>query len=419
MTEKSDLHIVTEMTPQPGARSAIRRTHEERVLASLRDGGALSRGELARRVGLSRTTLSEITTHLLARGAVVVVDTDSASRRGSGRPAERLALDPASGQFLGVDFGHRRVQVAVADASHAIIADGTRRYADGTDWGQRVDLAFDLIERITNDHSVHLAALQSIGIGVPGPHRGTHAPTVTWHQQPAPEQVDRTFAERYGALAIVDNNTRLAALAEAVSAPDPAANLMYVRLSDGVGGGLVVAGRLVTGARGYAGEVGHVIAVPDGDACQCGKRGCLETVASVPAILAACRARGAKVDDLDDLAAAVAAADPRTTAALRQVGATLGRVLGAAAMVLDPDEVVIGGELVHAAPVLVEQVSATLRSELYPVSTVEPVRVRAGRLRDGDGALGALAALFRQSSLLSDYPDHDDNDQPKDRRRAQ
>ena len=105
------------MSSTTGVHALVRRTHEERVLSALRSHGALSRGELAKRVGLSRTTLSEITAQLLQRGAIIVADTDAATRAGSGRPAERLALDPESGQFLGVDFGHRRVHVAVADAS--------------------------------------------------------------------------------------------------------------------------------------------------------------------------------------------------------------------------------------------------------------------------------------------------------------
>lgn len=408
LTEKFDLSSVACMSTTGGQRSAIRRTHEARVLEALRVGGAASRSELSQRVGLSRTTLSEITTQLLARGAVVVVDTDSATRRGSGRPAERLALDPASGQYLGIDFGHRRVQVAVADAACEVIADGVVRYPDGTEWEQRIRLAVDLIEKLGNGRDpgrLNLAALQAIGIGVPGPYAGasSQASRTSWQAQPAPEQVDRVFSERFGAPVVVDNNTRLAALAEASSIPGPPGDLVYVRLSDGVGGGLVISGRLAIGARGFAGELGHVTAVPDGVTCRCGKRGCLETIASVPAILSACRSTGAQVETLEDLAVATAKGDTAVDVPLRAIGSALGHVLGAAAMTVDPDEVVIGGEVVHAAPVLVEQAVATLRDEFYP--TTELPTVRAGRLRDGDGALGALAAVFHQSPLLANYPE--------------
>jgi predicted NBD/HSP70 family sugar kinase len=393
------------MSRRTGLHALTRSMHEKRVLTALRTGGAMSRAELAERVGLSRTTVSEITGNLLTRGAIIVAETDAAVRVGSGRPAERLCLDPSSGQFLGVDFGHRRVQVAVADAAHEIIAGGVSRYADGTPWDERLENAFALTERLARETGTHLGALQAVGIGVPGPYIGNQpgVPEISWNRRLAPKGIDTAFAERFGAAVIVDNNTRFAALAEAISHKTAVRDLVYVRLSDGVGGGLVVAGRLVTGGRGFAGELGHVTADPSGTTCRCGKRGCLETVASTPAILQACRERGATVGSLDDLAEAVAGRDPAVEAVLREVGATLGRVLGAAAMVLNPDEVVIGGEIVHIAPVIVEQAAATLRFELYSIPASEPVVVRAAQLRDSDGAVGAIAALFHQSPLLAGY----------------
>lgn len=395
------------MSSTTGVHALVRRTHEGRVLAALRAHGALSRGELAKRVGLSRTTLSEIAAQLLQRGAIIVADTDAATRAGSGRPAERLALDPASGQFLGVDFGHRRVHVVVADASHEVIAQGAQRYGDDTSWRDRIAHAFDLIDRLNSDTGVHFGALQAVGIGVPGPYTAARAgvPAVSWKRQLAPDGVDRAFGERFGAPVVVDNNTRLAALAEAIARPDAVDNLIYLRLSDGVGGGLVVSGRLVTGTHGFAGELGHVTAHPRGLLCRCGKRGCLETVASAPAILRACREAGAEIETLDDLALAVTRGDQAVDTVLREVGSTIGRVLGAAAMTLNPREVVIGGEIVHVAPALVEQAAAALRYELYSIPSDQPQIVRAAQLRDSDGALGAIAAIFHQSPLLAGYPD--------------
>jgi predicted NBD/HSP70 family sugar kinase len=395
------------MSSTTGVHALVRRTHEERVLQALRAHGALSRGDLAKRVGLSRTTLSEITAKLLERGAIIVADTDAATREGSGRPAERLALDPASGQFLGVDFGHRRVNIAVADASHEIMAQAVERYADETPWPQRIELAFAAIDRLSTETGVHFGALQAVGIGLPGPYTsvGGGVPAVSWKRQLAPEGVDAAFGGRFGAPVVVDNNTRLAALAEAISRPDVVDNLVYLRLSDGVGGGLVVAGRLVTGSRGFAGELGHVTADPAGSVCRCGKRGCLETLASVPAILQRCRDAGSPVADLDELAVAVDRGDPAVDSALREVGSAIGRVLGMVAMALNPREVVIGGEVVRIAPVLVEQAASTLRYELYSIPSDQPQIVRPAQLADSDGALGAIAAIFHQSPLLAGYPD--------------
>lgn len=396
------------MTQPTAVHSLIRRTHEERVLSVLREHGALSRSEIASRVGLSRATLSEITNMLLDRGAVVVINTDALERAGSGRPAERLALDPASGQFMGVDFGHRRVTVAVADASHEIVASGSTEYTAEHGWPERVRIAFDLIERLSEETGVHYGALQGIGVGVPGPFSARVAPAGAresgWVRYDASDAVDAAFAERFGAPVVIDNNTRFAALAEAISSSgDNVQHLMYVRLSDGVGGGLIIDGRLVTGSARIAGEFGHVTVDQNGTTCRCGKRGCLETVASVPAILASCRARGVAVETTFDLLAAVGVSDPIVDEVLREAASALGRVLGAAAMTLNPSEIVLAGEIVKISPVILQQVIAVVTYELSSVAQAAPI-IRISALPENAGALGAIAALFRSSPLLASYP---------------
>jgi predicted NBD/HSP70 family sugar kinase len=394
-----------------GVHSIVRRTHEERVLGVLREHGVLSRGEIADLVGLSRTTISEITGNLLAHGAIVVVDTDAASREGSGRPAERLALDPASGQYMGIDFGHRRVQIAVADASHDIIAADSEAYGDPSTWDERLSSAFALIDRITVGSGMHLSALQGIGIGVLGPYPTMPLvrPQEGWGRTESARGIDAVFADRFGARVIVDNNTRFAALAEAISESGATVqDLLYVRLSDGVGGGLVVGGRLVTGSAGLAGEFGHITAVPGGRRCRCGKQGCVETVASVPAILAEIRARGVDVETLDDLSREVARSQPVVDEVLREAGAAVGRALGAAAMAVNPASIVIGGEITGIAPAIVEHIASTLRYELSCVAeampTVKATNGKASERPDFAGAVGAIAALFRQTPILAAYP---------------
>ena len=396
------------MPTTAGVHALVRRTHEQRVLAVLRQGGPLSRAEIAARVGLSRTTLSEITSSLIARRAVVVVDTDGDRRTGSGRPAELLALDPASGQFMGVDFGHVRVNVAVADASHEVIAAGTAPYTAEHSWAERTQLAFDLIERLAAEQGVHYDSLEGIGIGVPGPYStgpaADGAGASGWGRSDISEVVEAAFVQRFGARVLVDNNTRFAALAEAIADDaDAPRDLVYVRLSDGVGGGLVVDGRLVTGATGVAGELGHVPVVPSGAPCRCGKRGCLETVAAVPPVLAACRAGGAAVTTLAELTAALEAGDPVVEEVVRDAGAALGRVLAAVVMTVNPAQVVIGGPLLRAAPGLLRQVADTITGEASTVAGAAP-EVRAAALGDDDGVQGAIAALFHQSPLLVGYP---------------
>ncbi|MBW8172521.1 ROK family protein [Ornithinimicrobium sp. Arc0846-15] len=399
------------MSTPTGIHTQVRQRHEARVLSALRVEGPLTRAELSARAGLSRTTLSEITGSLLKRGAIIIAATDAAGRAGSGRPAEVLALDPASGQFLGVDFGHRRVRVALADASHAVIASGVQGYPDSTDWDGRLAIAFDLIDRLSGETGVHYGALQAIGIGVPGPYtrHGGNVALIN-HENLAPADVDLQFSERFGAPVTIDNNTRLAALAEAIHAKREAhGDLIYMRVSDGVGGGLVVNGQLVGGARGLAGELGHVTLDPHGRLCRCGKRGCLETVASVPAILSDMRERGEQVDSLEDLRIVLASDVPNPVVedVLRNAGAAIGRILGATSMTLNPAEVVIGGEITSIAPVLVAQAEASLQEQMYRLPLGQEVVVRAGVLQDSEGAVGAIAAVLYQTPLLAGYSELD------------
>jgi predicted NBD/HSP70 family sugar kinase len=371
----------------------VRHVHEKQVLSILREHGGLSRAQLAARAGLSRSTLSEIAAGLLARGAIAVVSTDAGQRAGSGRPAELLELDPCSGQYMGVDIGHTRVRVAVTNAAHEIIAQGHVPYPAATAWPARLATAVELIDRLEDGSVATFQALQGIGVGVTGPQPATCARAA----------VVSAFAERFAAPVIVDNNTRFAALAEAIVDGPEARDLLYVRLSDGIGGGLVVGGRLVAGGHGVAGEFGHLPAERPGQICRCGKRGCLETVASVPAVLRACADRGLRLIDVQDLVLALAEGDAVAKAVVDDVSRAVGRALAGASLILDPVLIVIGGPLTRVVGCLVEKVSEIVAAEVVPVGGHVPV-VRAARLGDDDGTRGAIAAVIRESSLLASYP---------------
>lgn len=381
--------------------------HEMRVLSTLREHGALTRAELSDKLKLSRTTLSELSTELLQRGAIVEF-ASGAPRLGRGRPATVLALDPQAGQFIGVDFGHRRVRCVIANAAHQIIASSVAEYAIESDWPARIDIALTALRGAAHDEGVHLEAVHGVGIGFPGPFspRLPHAEEepIAVARRLGVQQLKLAFREAFNTEVIVDNNTRLAGLAEAIwDAPVDIENLMYVRLSDGIGGGVVAGGQLLAGGFGFAGEFGHICVAGETAPCRCGKRGCLETVAGKDAILDKCRARGVEVATLEHVAVRAATGDPVVLTVLREVGNAVGHVLGGAAMVLNPGEIVIGGEVAELSPVILEQAAATIRFELLPVSEGTPT-VRGTRLGDEAGAIGAVAALFHSSSILTTYP---------------
>lgn len=355
------------MTEQIGVLALTRRTHEMRVLDALRTLGPSSRAQLAEATRLSRTTLSEIAADLIARGAVVVADTDAGQRRGSGRPAALLALDPGSAQFLGLDFGHRRVALAIAGASHEVVARAEAEYDEHSDWHERAAIAVELAATLAARHELHFGALQGVAAGVTGRSRAAAEPVVA-----------DVLGESFGMDVTVDNNVRFAGLAEASERGGRFTHAVYLHLSDGVGGAVVVDGRLHQGADRFAGELGHVVVDPSGAICRCGKRGCLETIARLGA--------------LED-------AGPKQ---LDRVAREVGRVLGAAAMILDPDLIIVGGLVPEAHPDLLALIRLAVHENAGGTAG-SPPEVLPAVCGPFAGARGSLIAAVHESPLLAGY----------------
>ncbi len=388
------------MAEQPeGALARLRRGHEERVLDLLRRHGALSRSELGRLSGLSRTTLHDIVSGLMANGPVLATAPERAAR-GRGRPAESLSLNPAAGQAIGIDFAHRRLHVAIVNVAHEIIGSASEDHAADLPWQRRVEIADRLIGELS-EGEMRLGALKAIGVGVVGP---VGSPGEESAASRRLDPVPTLLRKRFGVPVLMDNNTRLAALAESIwGAAAGHQDVLYLRLSHGVGGGLVLGGSLHRGAHGVSGEFGHITVDPDGRPCRCGGRGCLETIASVKAVLDAHRDAGGRARTLRSLVAALEAGDPDVRDLLERVGGHVGLVLAAVCNTVGPDLVVLGGELAEVGAALTDPVEQVLRTHAMPMIR-RRLKVRQARLGEIGGALGGIALVLHESPLLARYP---------------
>ena len=201
----------------------------------------------------------------------------------------------------------------------------TARDLQGEDGDAALDLVHDLIDELLA--SPHQPIL-GIGVGTPGivTDDGTirWAVALSWADLPLAEQLQT----RYGLPTVVANDSRAAAIATVLfGGEDRPANLVAIKVGRGIGAGLVLDGELFTGDGAGAGEIGHIVVEPDGAECHCGRFGCLETVASAPAILRAAAEAGLHAQTLPELAAAAAAGDETALAvdAGRGPGARHGR----------------------------------------------------------------------------------------------
>ncbi|HVU93539.1 MAG TPA: ROK family transcriptional regulator, partial [Jatrophihabitans sp.] len=270
-----------------GSLRSLRARNRLAVLQAVQGSPGCTRAEIARRTGLSGTTVSSLVAELLT--GAVLVERDGRGAPAGGRPAGTLALSPAIGGVVGIHLGHAETRVIVAGLDGAVAAERARRadvdHEPAATLRQVADTAAALVRE------AQLPPERVFGVGV-----AVSAPVLTSQRLASPPMLQdwgeidiaAQLGKRLRLPVRIGNDATLGALAEwRLGAGAGADDLIYVMLSEGVGAGLVLGGRLHTGATGAAGELGHVTVAPDGQICRCGSRGCLETVVGARALAAA------------------------------------------------------------------------------------------------------------------------------------
>ncbi|MFF0042373.1 ROK family protein [Streptomyces mirabilis] len=349
----------------------------------------MTRGELGARCGLSRTTLYKVAGRLVDSGLVIATVSDAEPRR-PGRPAEKLALNPAAGRHLGIDFGRCHVRLAAITVAGDEISTVGGTHSPAAPWSERIAVARLLAARLAGAVP-RLGLLGDVGVSVAVP------ATV-----PFAGQDERALADMLGrglgARVRLGDGPRLAALAETVwGAAKGLTDVLYLELSERVGGGLVTGGVLHRSAHGRSGAFGHILAEPAGAPCSCGGRGCLQTVASTTAVLEAFRVAA----DLPQLAAALSAGEEAAHAVVRRAAIHAGRVLAGLAKALGPSMVVVGGELVTLGPPLMKPLENEVRANVVTYRSSPQMPVRRAELGDFAAAVGAASLLRSPSDAAS------------------
>ncbi|MFK4106035.1 ROK family transcriptional regulator [Streptomyces sp. NPDC019531] len=392
------------MSQKPGGSlRSLRRTNEEQLLALLLTHSPLHRAALARRAGISRTTVSTIVNDLMARGLVVQSDEEPGEAH-DGRAGDLLAVDPRAAAVFGMNHTFDGVWVHLNDLSAQEIASRGVALNPACGPAERITAGVGILRDLLDEHSLQLGRIIGAGIGVPGPidHTtgvvGVSLPGQPWSHIHVAQEFERAL----GLPVAVENNTRLEALAETRwGAGRGVRNLLYVGLSSGIAAGLILDGQLHRGAIGAAGELGHVSVNLDGPVCRCGNRGCLVLHAGIPAVLTALRPAFGEGTGLDEILRRTAAGDRAGEGVFSDVGAVVGRVLANLCNLLNPELIVVGGELALAGDVLLEPMRAAIRR--YALSLVRDVDVVPAELGLGArvGALGAAALVLGEAPDLA------------------
>jgi predicted NBD/HSP70 family sugar kinase len=388
-----------------GSLEALREANRLRVVDALRHEGSASRTDLVRITGLSRTTITTLVGDLQERGLVVEQEEDPADRPerpGRGRPPVLLRLAPSAGAALGLDFGHRHLRVALADLSSTVLAERRIDVDVDAEAPAALDAAADLVDEVLREAGVSRGQVVGAGMGLPGPidrRTGTVGSSVIlpgW----AGLHAARELSRRIDFHVEVDNDANLGALAEfSLGAGRGAQDIVYVKVSSGIGSGLILGGRLHLGATGIAGEIGHVQVRADGAVCRCGNRGCLETVASAPALLSVLRPAHNDGLTLTEMLDLVAAGDLGAHRVINDAGRAIGHALGDLCNSLNPSMIVVGGDLSGAGAPLLDGIRETVDRYAQP-GAAQAVTVTRGVLGDRAEVLGALTLVIADTERL-------------------
>jgi glucokinase len=301
---------------------------------------------------------------------------------------------------LAVDIGGTKLAAGLVEPAGRVLSRSQVPTPRGLDAEQLWRTLDTLITGVLQDGNATPAALAGCGCGCGGPMEwpaGVVSPLniPAWRDFPLRSRL----AERLDGIEVRVHNDAICMVAAEHwrGAGRGRDNVLGMVVSTGVGGGLVLDGRLVEGGSGNAGHVGHVVVDPDGPECTCGGRGCLEAIARGPGLVAWAQSEGWRPDQYDatarELAADAALGHPVGLAAMRRAGRALGIAIASSTCLCDLEVVSVGGGLSQAGPLLFDRVEEALRAHARLEFAREVIVVPAA-LGQNAGLVGAAALIF-------------------------
>lgn len=387
------------------------------VFSAFRLYAPISRAELAVKTGLSRSTVSSIINSLIDQGLVLESELQNSK---VGRPAILLVLNPRGGAVVGIEIGVAHISIILTDFVASVL------------WRRRIELASDLnqLDMLQKAEGLIEEALAvaydkglrplGIGLGVPGlvdnlQGKLIFAPNLRWENVP----FRLMWTQRFHLPIYIENEANAAALGEYYfGAAAGVENILYLSSDVGLGGGILIDGRLFCGSRGYASEVGHMRMEPNGEKCACGRVGCWETQVGPRAVLKRVRAalditpdsknhhllRG-NLDNLTFQMVVDAAldGDPLCVRAMEEVAVNLGMGIADLVNIFNPDLVVLGGALSRGETILMPVIKETVMHEALFTNTSNLNFTASAHGADA-AVLGAVAmvldVIFREVAIV-------------------
>lgn len=364
------------------------------ILDLIRHGRASTRGDVVEATGLSRMTVAQRLDALLTARMIVEGDTSEAT---GGRRPRRLAFNTSQSRVVAAAVETTHTRIAVTDLGGNVVADDRVEVSVDAGPSEVLDRIATAMTALMDKHGVAAGGLCGVGLSLPAPvdpdsGRPSQPPILPgWDAYPVTEHLQEVLP---GVPVLTANDADAAALGEYAAGFADARSLCLVKVSTGIGTGLVIDGRSYTGTDGGAGDIGHVRVSPESDArCQCGMHGCLAAVASGRAIAAELTGLGFPASSGRDVRNLLQAGNTEASRLTQEAGRRIGAVMATVVCLLNPEVVLIGGVLA-SAPLL-----AGIREALYQLALPRATRHMTLQL----GALGDDAEVVGLTRLVVDH----------------
>lgn len=351
----------------------------------------VSRVELVEHTGLTSGTITNLTHELIE--LKVIREYESVSGN-VGRRRVMLGFDNRSYRIIGLYIGRSTIELVLMNLNGEVIQSIERDVTQLKGPEQYMTMILPLLTHMKKRTEDAGYKILGLGIAVPGPmdiEKGklrTPPNFPGWSDFPIIE----TFVNEFGLPTLMDDDARTAALAERwYGLGRSVFDLVFITMGVGIGGGVISKGEIVRGTNGLCGQIGHMTMVMDGQLCDCGNRGCWETVGAIPGILS--RWRGG--DTMGELILAFHRGEPEAIKCIDDTLSYLETALINIYNMYDPEVIVLGGSLYPFLEDQLDRVRARLKSRSYAFAR-ESLRVEQSKFGTSQSTVGAAAMLFRE-----------------------
>lgn len=374
-----------------GDSSWLKSVNKSSILQMIRQHAPLSRADIAKKLTLTRATVSTLVQELIDDHLVIEIGTGVSS---GGRKPVLLEMNREAGFVFGIDLRSTEIILVIANMYGEMIDNIMFRYENEHDEQHTLQQVIDIIKHEREKLASTPLGLLGVGIGVHGfveypSHRILFLPHVNWTGADWRETIEQQCQVNV----VIDNEANLAAIAELEVGGDRYSQLIYLSIGAGIGAGTIVDGNIVRGHRGYAGEVGHTTIALDGRQCSCGNRGCWEMYGSEK-VLAKALGLAYRPGVSNTITAMLEQEHPRALQAISETGMYLGIGIGNMIHTFDPQLVIIGNRMGKYETWLHPHIQAAIQERFTHIQQ-EAVEIRYSELAEDACALGAAHLMLR------------------------